>query len=67
MNFIINQLIYELCAGAVSKRGLPVGPFWWDQPMYLDLAQEGGLHPPAQQGRGPVVDDDNKDNKLDGH
>jgi hypothetical protein len=38
-NFIINPPIYELCTGAVRKRGLPVQPFWWDQPMDLDLAR----------------------------
>ncbi len=27
-NFIVNQPILELCAGAVRKRGLPVRPFW---------------------------------------
>jgi hypothetical protein len=32
-NFIVNQPIYELCTGAVRKRGLPVQPFWWDQPI----------------------------------
>jgi hypothetical protein len=37
-NLIVNKLIYELCVGAVRKRGLPVCPFWWDQPMDLDLA-----------------------------
>ncbi len=40
-NFIVNQLILELCAGAVRKRGSPVRSFWWDQPMDLDLAREG--------------------------
>ena len=40
-NFIVNRPILELCAGAVRKRGLPVQPFWWDQPMDLDLAREG--------------------------
>jgi hypothetical protein len=42
-NFIVNQPIWELCAGAVQKRGLPIRPFWWDQPMDLDLARERGL------------------------
>jgi hypothetical protein len=66
-NFIINQPIYELCVGTVRKRGSHFQPFWWDQPMDLDLVQEGGLWPPSQQGRGPVADDDDKDNELDGH
>jgi hypothetical protein len=39
-NFIVNRPIYELCAGAVRKRGLRVPPFWWNQPMDLDLAWE---------------------------
>jgi hypothetical protein len=34
--------------------------------MDLDLAWEGGLQPPSQQGRGPVADKDDKDGKLDG-
>ena len=54
-NFIINRLIHKLCAGAVRKRDLPVQPFWWDQPMDLNLAQERGLWPLPNQGRGPVV------------
>jgi hypothetical protein len=66
-NFIINQPIYELCAGAVRKRGSPVQPFWWDQPMYLDLAWEGGLRPPSHQGRGHLADKDDEYNKLDGN
>jgi hypothetical protein len=40
-NFIVNQPILELCVGAVRKRGSPVRPFWWDQPMDLDLARGG--------------------------
>jgi hypothetical protein len=66
-NFIINRPIYELCVGAVRKRGSPVLPFWWDQPMDLDLAEEGGLWSPSQQGRGPAADDEDEDNKVDGH
>ena len=27
-NFIVNRPIFELCAGVVRKRGLPVRPFW---------------------------------------
>jgi hypothetical protein len=46
-NFIVNQPIWELCAGAVRRRGLPIQPFWWDQPMDLDLAKERGLLLPA--------------------
>jgi hypothetical protein len=47
--------------GAVRKRGLPVQPFWWDQPMDLNLAQERGLRPLPNQGRGPVVIEEHKD------
>ncbi len=55
-NFIVNQPIYELCTGAVRKRGLPVQPFWWDQPMDLDTARERGLQPLPQQGpSGPAI------------
>jgi hypothetical protein len=63
-NFIVNRSIYELFAEAVRKRGLLVQPFWWDQPMEMDLAQEGGLLPPSQQGRGPVANNVNKDDEL---
>jgi hypothetical protein len=42
-NIIVNQPIWELCAGAVRRRGLPIQPFWWDQPMDLDLATVRGL------------------------
>jgi len=35
-NFIVNQPIWELCAGAVRRRGLPIRLFWWDQPMDFD-------------------------------
>jgi hypothetical protein len=65
-NFIVSQPIYELCAGGVRKRGLPVRPFCWDQPMDLDLAQERGLWPLPNQGRGPVVIENDEDYKLDG-
>jgi hypothetical protein len=55
-NFIINQPIYELCAGAVRKRGSPVQPFRWDQPMNLDTARRRGLWPLPQQGPpGPAI------------
>ncbi len=60
-NFIVNQPIHELCAGAVRKRGLPVQPFWWDQPMDLNLAWERGLWPLPNQGRGPVVIEEHND------
>ncbi len=53
-NFIINQPIWELCAGAVRRRGLPIQPFWWDQPMDLDLAKERGVLLPAQGPAGPA-------------
>jgi hypothetical protein len=47
--------------------GLPVQPFWWDQPKDLDLAREEGQSPPPpQQGRGLVADFDDEDNELDG-
>jgi hypothetical protein len=42
-NFIVNRPIWELCVGAVRRRGSPIRPFWWDQPMDLDLAKERGL------------------------
>jgi hypothetical protein len=58
-NFIVNQPIWELCAGAVRKRGSPIQPFWWDQPMDLDLARERGLRPPSPQTTKPaIVEDD---------
>ena len=38
-NFIMNRPIWELCAGAVRRRSLPIRPFWWDQPMDLNLAK----------------------------
>ncbi len=65
-NFIVNQPIYELCVGAVRKRGSPVRPFWCDHPMDLDLVRERGIQPLSQQGRGQVANDNDKDNKLDG-
>ena len=65
-NFIVNQPIYELCAGAVRMRGLPVQPFWWDQPINLDLVRKRGLWPLSNQGGDPVVIENNEDYKLDG-
>jgi hypothetical protein len=65
-NSIVNQPIYELCAGAVRKRGLPVQPFWWDQPMDLDLVWKRGHRPLSNQGRDPAVIKNDKDYKLDG-
>ncbi len=59
--FIVNQKIHELCAGAVRKRGLPVQPFWRDQPMDLDLARERGLWPLPNQDGGLVVIEEDKD------
>ncbi len=56
----------KICAGAVRKRGLPVQLFWWDQPMDLDLAWERGLWPHPNQGKGPVVIENNKDYERDG-
>jgi hypothetical protein len=61
-NFIVNQPIWELCAGAVRKRGSPIQPFWWDQPMDLDLAKERGLQPPSPQTMEPaIVEDEDKE------
>jgi len=60
-NFIVNRPIWELCAGAVRRRGSPIRPFWWDQPMDLDLAKERGLLL-VQGPAGPaIVEDENKD------
>jgi hypothetical protein len=62
VNFIVNQPIWELCAGAVRKRGLPIQPFWWDQPMDLDLARERGLRLPSTQTTEPaIVEDEDKE------
>jgi hypothetical protein len=47
--------------GAVRKRGSPVQPFWWDQPMDLDLAWERGLWPLPNQDGEAVVIEENKD------
>jgi hypothetical protein len=61
-NFIVNWPIWELCAGAVRRRRLPIRPFWWDQLMDLDLATERGLLLPAQGPGGPaLVEDRDKD------
>ena len=61
-NFIVNQPIWELCAGAVRRRGSPIRPFWWDQPMDLDLVKERGLLLPAQGPAGPaLVEDEDED------
>ncbi len=61
-NFIVNQPIWELCVGAVRRRGLPIRLFWWDQPMDLDLAKEKGLLLPAQGPAGPAfVKDEDED------
>jgi hypothetical protein len=60
-NFIVNRPIHELCTGAARKRGLPVRPFLWDQPMDLDLAWERGLRPLPNQDGGPVVIEEDKD------
>ncbi len=54
-DFIVNLLIWELCAGAVRRRGLPIRPFWWDQPIDLDLAKERGLLLPVQRPAGPAI------------
>jgi hypothetical protein len=64
-NFILNRPIYKLCAGAVKKRNLPDQPFWWDQPMDLDLARERGLWHLSQQGRGRSRGQIANDNKED--
>ncbi len=61
-NFIVNQPIWEICAGAVRRRGLLISTFWWDQPMDLDSATERGLILPAQGPAGPaLVKDRGKD------
>ena len=61
-NFIVNQPIFELCAGAVRKRGSLVRPFWWDQPMDLDLARKRGLRHLLPAVTEPaIVEDDNGD------
>ena len=61
-NFIVNRPIWELCAGAMRRRGSPVRPFWWDQPMDLDLAKERGLLLPAQGPAGlALVKDEDED------
>ncbi len=60
-NSIVNRPIHELCVGAVRKRGLPVQPFWWDQPMDLDLVRERGLWLLPNQDGGPVVIKEDKD------
>jgi hypothetical protein len=57
-NFIVNRPIWELCAGAVRRRGLPNQPFWWDQLMDLDLATERGLLLPAQGPASPALVED---------
>ena len=44
-NFIVNRPIWELCAGAVRRRGSSIRPFWWDQPMDLDLAKQSPVGP----------------------
>ena len=65
-NFIVNRPIWELCAGAVRRRGSPIRPFWWDQPMDLNLAKERGL----LLGQGPagsaIVEDEDEDGSLVG-
>jgi hypothetical protein len=40
-NFIVNRLIWELCMGAVRRRGSPIQPFWWDQLMDLAWQKRG--------------------------
>jgi hypothetical protein len=61
-NFIVNRPIWELCAGAVRRRGSPIRPFWWDQPMDLDLAKERGLLLPVQGPAGPaIIEEEDKD------
>ena len=54
-NIIVNRPIWEPCAGAVRMRGSPIRPFWWDQPMDLDLAKERGLLLPVQGPAGPAL------------
>ena len=46
---------------AVRRRGSPIRPYWWDQPMDLDLAKERGLLL-VQGPVGPaIVEDENED------
>jgi hypothetical protein len=54
-NSIMNRPIWELCAGAVRRRGSSIRPFWWDQPMDLDLAKERGLLLPVQGPAGTAI------------
>jgi hypothetical protein len=45
----------------VRRRGSPIRPYWWDQPMDLDLAKERGLLL-VQGPAGPaIVEDENED------
>ena len=61
-NFIMNRPIWELSAGAVRRRGSPTQPFWWDQPMDLDLVKERGLLLPVQGPAGPaIIKEDDED------
>ncbi len=61
-NFIVNQTIFELCTGAVQKRGSLVQLFWWDQTMDLELAREWGLWPLLPVATEPAIaEDDNGD------
>ncbi len=61
-NFLVNRPIWELCAGVVRRRGSPIRPFWWDQPMDLDLARERGLRLlPVQGSAGPALVADDED------
>ena len=62
-NFIVNRPIWELCAGAVRRRGSPVRLFWWDQPMDLNLARERELWSLPRQGHaGPALVEDKDKN-----
>ncbi len=61
-NFIVNRPIWELCAGAVRRRGSLIQPVWWDQPMDLDLAKERGLLLPAQGPAGlAIIEEEDED------
>jgi hypothetical protein len=43
-------------------RGSLIRPFWWDQPMDLNLAKERGLLLPAQGPVGPALIEDEDEN-----
>ncbi len=42
-------------------RGSPIRPFWWDQPMDLDLATESGLLLTEGPAGPALVEDEDED------